>query len=34
LLVAIPPGNTSRCCPECGHVAAENRKTQAQNQIH
>ena len=29
LLVAIPPGNTSRCCPECGHVAAENRKTQA-----
>jgi putative transposase len=29
LLVVIPPGNTSRCCPECGHVAAENRKTQA-----
>ena len=29
LLVAVPPGNTSRCCPECGHVAAENRKTQA-----
>src|SRR6516165_10718677 len=23
LLVAIPPGNTSRCCPECRHVAAE-----------
>jgi putative transposase len=29
LLVAIPPGNTSRSCPECGQVAAENRKTQA-----
>ena len=29
LLVAIPPGNTSRCCPECGQVAVENRKTQA-----
>ena len=30
LLVAVPPGNTSRSCPECGQVAAaENRKTQA-----
>ena len=29
LLVAIPTQNTSRTCPECGHVAAENRKTQA-----
>lgn len=29
-LVAVPPHNTSRTCPACGHVAAENRKTQAQ----
>ena len=29
LLIAIPPGNSSRFCPECGQVAAENRKTQA-----
>ena len=29
LLVAIAPQNTSRTCPQCGHVAAENRKTQA-----
>lgn len=28
-LVAVPPQNTSRTCPCCGHVAAENRKTQA-----
>jgi putative transposase len=30
LLVAVPPQNTSRKCPACGHTAAENRKTQAQ----
>jgi putative transposase len=29
-LIAVPPHNTSRTCPACGHVAAENRKTQAQ----
>jgi putative transposase len=29
LLVAVPPQNTSRKCPECQHIAAENRKTQA-----
>ena len=29
-LVAVPPHNTSRTCPCCGHVSADNRKTQAQ----
>ena len=29
LLVAVPPHNTSRTCPACEHVAADNRKTQA-----
>ena len=29
-LVAVPPQNTSRTCPCCGHVAADNRQTQAQ----
>jgi putative transposase len=28
-LVAVPPQNTSRTCPCCGHVSAENRRTQA-----
>ncbi len=28
-LVVVPPHNTSRTCPECGHVAAENRCSQA-----
>lgn len=28
-LIAVPPHNTSRSCPSCGHVAKENRKTQA-----
>ena len=27
--VAVPPRNTSRTCPCCGHISAENRKTQA-----
>nr|WP_315591559.1 transposase [uncultured Cupriavidus sp.] len=27
--VAVPAHNTSRTCPSCGHVSAENRKTQA-----
>jgi putative transposase len=29
LLVAVAPQNTSRKCPDCGHVTAENRKSQA-----
>jgi putative transposase len=29
LLVAVPPMNTSRTCPKCGHVSKDNRKTQA-----
>ena len=28
-VVAVNPRNTSRTCPCCGHVSAENRKTQA-----
>ncbi|MBK1675011.1 virulence factor [Ectothiorhodospira shaposhnikovii] len=31
-LIAVPPQNTSRTFPCCGHVSAENRKTQAQFQ--
>ncbi|MEJ2476438.1 MAG: RNA-guided endonuclease TnpB family protein [Desulfuromonadales bacterium] len=29
MVLAVPPQNTSRTCPECGHVSTENRKTQA-----
>jgi putative transposase len=29
-VLAVDPKNTSRTCPECGHVAADNRKTQAE----
>ena len=29
MVLAIDPRNTSRRCAECGHVSAENRKTQA-----
>ena len=29
-LVAVPPQHTSRTCPCCGHVSADNRQTQAQ----
>ncbi len=29
ILVAVPPHNTSRTCPSCGHIAKENRQTQA-----
>jgi putative transposase len=25
----VPPKNTSRTCPHCGHVSADNRLTQA-----
>lgn len=28
-LIAAPPRNTSRTCPACGHVSADNRQTQA-----
>ena len=28
-LIAVPPQNTSRTCPSCGHVSANNRQTQA-----
>lgn len=28
-LIAVPPHNTSRSCPCCGHVSADNRQTQA-----
>ncbi len=28
-LVLVDPKNTSRTCAQCGHVAAENRKTQS-----
>ena len=30
LLIAVPPHDTSRTCPQCGHVDAANRRTQAQ----
>lgn len=29
IVVAVDPRNTSRTCPNCGHVSGENRKTQA-----
>ena len=29
LVIAVPPGNTSRTCPACGQVSGENRRTQA-----
>ena len=29
-LFAVPPQNTSRCCPCCGHTAKDNRPTQAE----
>ena len=28
-LIPVPPQNTSRTCPCCGHVSADNRQTQA-----
>jgi len=30
LLLAVPPQNTSRTCPCCGHVSEHNRKSQAE----
>ena len=29
LVIAVPSRNTSRTCPACGHISADNRKTQA-----
>lgn len=29
ILIRVDPHNTSRRCPRCGHIAKENRKTQA-----
>lgn len=29
MLVAVPPAYTSQECSDCGHISAENRKTQA-----
>ncbi len=29
-LIAVPPQNTSRTCPSCGHIAKANRQTQAE----
>jgi putative transposase len=29
-LIAVPPQNTSRTCPTCGHTSKDNRQTQAQ----
>ena len=29
-LIAVPPHNTSRCCPACEHTTKDNRQTQAQ----
>lgn len=29
-LIAVPPQNTSRTCPCCGHASKDNRQTQAQ----
>jgi len=28
-LIAVAPQNTSRTCPCCGHMSADNRQTQA-----
>ena len=29
LFLAVPAQNTSRTCPKCGHIAADNRRSQA-----
>jgi len=29
-LVAVPPQNTSRTCPACGHISKDNRQAQAE----
>ncbi len=30
MLMAVPPHNTSRTCPCCGHISPDNRRTQAE----
>jgi putative transposase len=30
VFIAVPPQHTSQTCPECGHIAKENRPNQAQ----
>jgi IS605 OrfB family transposase len=30
ILLAVPPVNTSRTCPNCDHISEQNRKTQSQ----
>jgi len=30
MLIAVPPQNTSRTCPACGHISRDNRQTQAE----
>jgi len=30
MLIAVPPQNTSRTCPACGHISKDNRQTQAE----
>lgn len=30
LFLAVPPQNTSRTCPWCGHVSGDNRRSQAE----
>jgi putative transposase len=29
MLLAVPAHHTSQTCPDCGHVAADNRRTQS-----
>lgn len=31
-VIVVPPQNTSRACPNCGHIAKENRQSQARFQ--
>ena len=33
MLLAVPPHNTSRTCPSCGHISQENRKTEAYSRV-
>jgi putative transposase len=30
VFLAVPPQNTSRTCPRCGHVSKDNRRSQAE----
>ena len=31
--IAVPPQNTSRTCPSCGHMSKDNRQTQAKFEV-